>query len=67
MPKDKMAIRYPVLIKHPILLPFYHVCRWFSLLSGDRMNKSIHELHTIQRVTEDAREDAGTLMKKLGL
>jgi hypothetical protein len=67
MPRDMMEIRYPILRMHPILLPFCHVCRWFSLLSGKKISKSIHELQTIQSVTENASSDAGILMDQLGL
>lgn len=35
-PYGTMKIRYPVLKKCPILLPFFWVVRWFALLFGDK-------------------------------
>ena len=43
MPKEKLELKYPSLKKHPLLLPFYHVRRWFGLLKKENRKEAFNE------------------------
>lgn len=40
MPYSLMRLKYPILEKRPVLLPFYWVKRWFEFLSADEKRKN---------------------------
>lgn len=44
MPTSKLKLVYPKIEKHPVLIPYYQVKRWFSLLDKDKRNSARNEL-----------------------
>ncbi len=44
MPKNRLRLVYPKIDKYPILIPFYQVKRWFSLLDKDVRKSAKNEL-----------------------
>lgn len=44
MPKSKLKLVYPKIDKYPILIPYYQVKRWFSLLDRDKRISARNEL-----------------------
>lgn len=67
LPYDHLKFDYPILQKHPILLPFCQVHRWFRLFRGDTSRRIANELKINRGVTEASRSDTRNMLKKLGL
>ncbi len=44
MPKNKLRLVYPQIDRHPMLIPFYQVKRWFSLLDKEKRISARNEL-----------------------
>lgn len=62
-PADRLSMEFPVLRRHPWLLPGCWLWRFGRLLSGGRMRRSVAELKT----AKPAADSAGALMEELGL
>ena len=67
IPKANLEVSYPNLKKHPILLPFYQIKRWFRIFN--RKKRQRIERMTAARNAVDAKEEnqTRTLLYDLGL
>lgn len=66
-PYSLLKGHYPILQKHKWLLPFCQVARWFRLLSAHRWKRSLHELKTNAKISQEKISSATDLLKALGL
>ena len=66
-PFEKMEFRYPVLGRHPWLLPVYHVVRWITVLCKGNGLQSLRELEANASMSENIVKKTAELMKQLGL
>ena len=67
MPYTNMKVLYPVLEKHPILLPICHVRRWFRIIFKGSFKKSVRILKANASVDLEDRKNAEELFDSLGL
>jgi len=67
LPYEHMCAVYPVLRKHKILLPVYHVRRWLRALLRGRLVCMAQEYRTHAGVTEAQRDEAAELLRSLEL
>ena len=67
IPRANLEVSYPNLKKHPILLPFYQIKRWFRIFN--RKKRQRIERMTAARNAVDAKEEnqTRTLLYDLGL
>ena len=67
LPRKNMEFLFPNAKKYPILLPYYHVKRWFGIFRKDKRQK-IKRMTQIQKdVTPTATQSAADLLVSLGL
>ena len=66
-PLSQMAALYPVLSRHPWLLPVVHVRRWFRLLLGGRLALALRRARAAADVTSEELQEAGELLRLLDL
>ena len=67
-PYDQMKIRYPVLRKHPILLPVCWCVRWIRLLLTSRkIHGALQEVELNKQVDQSAVSSTERLLQDLGL
>lgn len=64
---SSMKIRYPVLEKRRILLPFYYIKRFIELLTGKKNEKALFELKTTMNIDGDKNNEMTDLINTLGL
>ncbi len=62
-----MRYLYPVLIKHPALLPFYYVIRLFSLMKPTKIHNAGEELKSFNNLNDETLSEATKILKQLGL
>ena len=67
MPYRELKTYYPILKKHPILLPFCEVHRWFAILFSDRRKNAIKEFEHSANLSDEKKEEVQKLLKNLGL
>ncbi len=67
IPRKKLQHVYPVLKKHPYLLPVYWVRRWFRMLFGGKLGSSIAELKTSNQLSREQADSTDGLLRDLGL
>ena len=67
LPYCRMKVRYPVLVKAPVLLPFCWVIRCFYLVFGRGRKNAINEIKTGNTVDRAERSEAARLISYLGL
>ena len=67
MPKQQLQAKYPILKSHPWLLPFCQVRRWFSVLFGGKLKKSVNEVKMSSNLSNERIDETAELMKSLGL
>lgn len=67
LPYDKLKIKYPILEKHPYLMPFCEVSRWIELPFSGRLNPCIREVKVTKAVEEDSKTTVAPLLQQLGL
>lgn len=67
LPYDKLKLYYPSLENRKILLPFYQIRRWFSVLFGGRVGRTVSEISLNAGVTKERREETEKLFSELGL
>ena len=65
LPHEKLKKIYPKLEKHPILLPFYEVKRWFRYLLRHSASRGYSELSIYGSVSEEKQRRALLLCQKL--
>ena len=67
LPYSFLKYGYPVLQKHKWLTPVFWVVRWFRLLTGGGIRRSVSELKTSTEVTETTQATAKALLTYLEL
>ena len=67
LPYSTMQNAYPILQKHPTLLPVYWVVRWGKLLSPTARKRAAHELRAAHTADPAERARIESLMKQLKL
>lgn len=67
LPYDLIKFQYPVLQKHKWLTPIMEVRRWFNLLKKDKAKSKLRELKISNNVSDDNRNEAAEMLKKLGI
>lgn len=66
LPRKNMTFLYPQLEKHPYLLPFYQVKRWFGVLKKEKRNKLKGDMTKKQYIpTEEEKLYVGDILKRL--
>jgi len=65
--KDKLRRYYPILEKHPILLPFMQVKRWFKLLSPEVAKMAKNEISANTSLDKTKAEEMNTFLNEMGL
>lgn len=65
--RDRMKAHYPCLQKHPYLLPVMHVRRWFGIVFGGRLRRSINELSANQSVDRKQAKQVEQMIDRLGV
>ena len=65
--RENLCVIYPNLKKHPILLPFYQVKRWFGIFDKKRRARVTRIMDARASVTDDSAELTGKLLQSLGL
>lgn len=66
-PVKNMHILYPVLKKHPILLPFCYVARPFKIVFSGRLGKSLDKLKQENSTSRQERDRVAKLFGDLGI
>ena len=67
MPKEQLKRKYPILNRQAWLLPFCHIHRWFGVLFGGKLKKSMSEAKMSANISEERADETATLMKNIGL
>ena len=67
LPYTTIAVYYPVLQKHKWLLPVCQVRRWFRLLFGGKLKKSVKELNVNQSTSSDEQARVSRFLQALDL
>lgn len=67
LPYEGMVYKYPSLKKHKILLPFYHVRRWFSAVFHGRTKKSVDLIKLNNEVARNKAPEFEAMLKDLEL
>ncbi len=67
MPYRDMTIIFPVLKRLPLLLPFCWIIRIFKMMLGGKMQKSVAEIKTANKVSSNEIEKIKKMKDKLGL
>lgn len=62
-----LVLMFPVLKKHPWLMPFGQVMRWFKLLFDGKLRLAAVELRMNANISEDQELSAKRLLRYLGL
>ena len=64
----ELKVRYPILRKRPWLIPFYHLKRFFRLLTnGTTAKKSVKEFARLSAVTQDEQQGWAQFLQDVGL
>ncbi len=67
LPYAQLKLHYPVLKKHPWLMPLMQVRRWFKLLFCGGAKRSVQELQANRQVSAKEAEDMQEFLKNIGL
>lgn len=67
IPYDTLKCYYPILEKHRWLTPICEVRRWFRILIGGKMKKSLYEMEVNNSISKDKIESTTDLIKRLEL
>ncbi len=67
LPRANLEVIYPNLKKHPILLPFYQIKRWFRIFKKDKRRKISAISDSRNSVTEQKKKAVQDLLSKLEL
>ena len=59
--------QYPVLKKHPYLMPIFQVVRWFRMIFGGRMKRTVNELKASGKLTKEQVNQTAELLEQIGL
>ncbi len=66
MPKKELESIYPNLKKHPYLLPFYEIKRWFRLL-GKKGRRNMKAEIAANKQLDNSQNNVSQMLKELGL
>lgn len=66
-PLRRISVRYPVLKKHPWLLPFCYVRRFFGLFERDRRERTAKTLRAAGGLDTDALARTSEMLERIGL
>ena len=64
---DHLITSYPSLKRHRWLMPFYQVRRWFDIVFGGRLKRSVREIRVSGGISDDKAELTKALIDELGL
>ena len=67
IPYDVIKFHYPILQKHRWLTPIMEVRRWGKLIFCGHLKRTVNELKYNNTISDDAAEEAKTLLKNVGL
>lgn len=67
LPYSSMKISYPILKKHPVLLPLCWVHRWIRAIFRGKTGKFASELVSAGRISEDDVQEVTDICLRLGL
>ncbi len=67
LPYEQLKSQYPVLKKHPWLMPLMQLRRWFKSLFGGGVKRSVHELQTNRQVSAKEVGEMQEFLHKIGL
>jgi len=67
MPYRELKIKYPVVGKYPILVPFFQVKRWWEFLAGDRKKAVLAEFEINRHSDKETVECLSCFLNKIGL
>lgn len=67
LPYRSMTIAYPVLKKHPWLLPVYWVVRWVKALFGGKTGRLAAEIASANNVSQEQISQTRAICEQLGL
>jgi len=65
--QKSMLYLYPIIKKHPILLPFCHIHRWFSLLNPKKFKKAGNKIKNVRQLDEKTISKTTNILLELGL
>ena len=65
LPYDTLKFHYPSLVGKRVLLPFYEVRRWFKLLFGGGVKRSVNELRLNSSATNEEQTETKEMLSKL--
>ena len=66
-PNEILKKEHPVLNKHPWLIPFYQVKRWFRVLNKDKRKKVADIYKAAGSATDESAASVDNLLKQLNL
>ena len=66
MPYELLIRQYPILKKHPLLLPFCQILRWLRILTGNR-KVALREMHSSRSHTGKQIQQTKETLKTIGL
>jgi hypothetical protein len=67
LPYATLKFYYPVLQKHPWLMPVCQVRRWGRIIFCGGLRRSVGEIRTIGQTPKEETADTGRLLRDLGL
>lgn len=67
LPYSQMKYRYPVVVKHRWLMPFMHIRRWFGIIFGGGVRRSVNELKTAGAVDNGEIDATRRFLADIGL
>ena len=67
LPMRYLSLSYPILKKHPMLMPFYQAKRWCRILFGKKRAGALAELSATASLDKGAKEATALLFDRLGL
>lgn len=67
LPSESLKLIYPNLKKHPWLLPFYQVKRWFRVFDRSKRNKIAQRVDANDRISDETVDRVAKLMSDLEL
>ncbi len=67
IPYDTLKYKYPVLQKHPVLLPLMWIVRLFSLVSPQKRKRAKRELELHQNISDTAQMKAERMLQLLDI
>lgn len=67
VPYEILKDRYPILRKHPVLLPVCQLRRWAGMIKGGRLERSVEELRLSGKISQTQEQSTAELLSRIGL